>query len=269
MTTAVARPGTAARPVRGRTGRRVLHVVLFLGGLLALGLLFGAPAHAEGRQPAARPALDVSVDADTHIGEDVRTALRQPARQPVSRTAPAAPARKAVRQLARPVGRVAEKAVGTAVTQVRKVTTRLPEQWPVPAQPLPHTPDTPSTAPHAGHTRPGSGPRTDPRGAPAPAPVHRAAAEPKAGPVAPHTTTTASHRHTATQDPPPHRGPFGPTGDQGRSASAEAHPPRGGDVHAVASFAARAPLGLVRGAGLPATAAPVRDRSGDIPEFPG
>lgn len=55
-----------------------------LGGLLALGLLFGARARTEDRQPAARPALDVSADADTHIGEDIRTAVRQPA----SRTTP-------------------------------------------------------------------------------------------------------------------------------------------------------------------------------------
>ncbi|UPT44169.1 hypothetical protein [Streptomyces sp. WAC00303] len=49
---------------------------------------------------------------------------------------------------------------------------------------------------------------------------------------------------------------------------ADVQGPRGGDLHAV-----RTPGGpytaLVRGAGLPATAAPVSDRSGEILEFPG
>ncbi|MGW1090419.1 hypothetical protein ACWD4L_29945 [Streptomyces sp. NPDC002596] len=62
--------------------------------------------------------------------------------------------------------------------------------------------------------------------------------------------------------------PLDPCGGFGGPATAVTHVPRGGDQHAV-PFAGGASFGLVRGAGLPATAAPMRDRSGEIVEFPG
>ncbi|MGA5423054.1 hypothetical protein [Streptomyces lavendulocolor] len=46
MTAAAVVPATAPRLARGAVARRALAVLLFLGGLLALGLLLGGPAHA-------------------------------------------------------------------------------------------------------------------------------------------------------------------------------------------------------------------------------
>ncbi|MEU8673863.1 hypothetical protein [Streptomyces sp. NPDC048560] len=64
------------------------------------------------------------------------------------------------------------------------------------------------------------------------------------------------------------RSPVDPCGGAGRTPAAETNTPRGGDQQAAP--AAQGPsFGLVRGTGLPATAAPVRDRSGEILEFPG
>ncbi|KPL32054.1 hypothetical protein JI76_23510 [Streptomyces anulatus] len=78
----------------------------------------------------------------------------------------------------------------------------------------------------------------------------------------------AGHAQGSEPAPAPGRAPFGPYGDLGRTAVADVQGPRGGDLHAV-----RTPGGpytaLVRGAGLPATAAPISDRSGEILEFPG
>lgn len=78
----------------------------------------------------------------------------------------------------------------------------------------------------------------------------------------------AGHAQGSEPAPAPGRAPVGPYGDLGRTAVADVQGPRGGDLHAV-----RTPGGpytaLVRGAGLPATAAPVSDRSGEILEFPG
>ncbi|MFJ7410008.1 hypothetical protein ACIQWZ_04225 [Streptomyces sp. NPDC098077] len=84
------------------------------------------------------------------------------------------------------------------------------------------------------------------------------------GSGAPH----AGHAQGSEPMPAPGRAPFGPCGDLARTTVADIQGPRGGDLHAV-----RSPGGphtaLVRGAGLPATAAPVPGRSGEILEFPG
>lgn len=84
------------------------------------------------------------------------------------------------------------------------------------------------------------------------------------GSGAPH----AGHAQGSEPMPAPGRAPLGPCGDLARTTVADIQGPRGGDLHAV-----RSPGGphtaLVRGAGLPATAAPVPGRSGEILEFPG
>ncbi|NEB36980.1 hypothetical protein [Streptomyces sp. SID14515] len=81
-------------------------------------------------------------------------------------------------------------------------------------------------------------------------------------------TPGAGHAQSPAPTPTPYRAPFDPCGDLVRTATADVQGPRGGDLHAVP-----APGGphaaLVRGAGLPATAAPITDRSGEILEFPG
>ncbi|XCM30256.1 hypothetical protein ABXI76_13510 [Streptomyces parvus] len=84
-------------------------------------------------------------------------------------------------------------------------------------------------------------------------------------PGAGHAQLTAP---TPTFPPTQDRAPFAPCGDLARTAVADAQGPRGGDLHA-APVPGGPYAALVRGAGLPATAAPITDRSGEILEFPG
>ncbi|MFI6896167.1 hypothetical protein ACIBM4_18855 [Streptomyces sp. NPDC050256] len=308
MTTAVAAPATAPRPRRGAVVRRALQVVLFLGGLLALGLLFGARAQAD-QQPDLRPErqtvqqlLQQPVKQQHAVQEQqpVRTvtepaahteaqaaqadqAAHAPAPEAAAPSAPTPrdvahsvlspvtePVRDTVRQVARPVGEVGEvveRTVDTAVSGLRDITVVLPapSERPLPVPSLPAASEPPQTGP-----APVSGaPADDAPDLPA-APRPGNAAVTGTG-VAPDGTAAAAapHRKAAADHRPAPRGPFGPDGgQQGHIASAEVHPPRGGDQHAVPS-ADGTSFGLVRGAGLPVTAAPVRDRSGDILEFPG
>ncbi|MGW0731059.1 hypothetical protein [Streptomyces sp. NPDC002851] len=83
MSVAVTFPVAARRLVRSAAGRRALHVTLFLGGLLALGLFFGGQAH----------AADGSVDGAAGIveaGPDKSGELRGIAR-PFTSKAPETP----------------------------------------------------------------------------------------------------------------------------------------------------------------------------------
>ncbi|WP_326658501.1 hypothetical protein [Streptomyces sp. NBC_00385] len=291
MTTAVAAPAAAPCPRRGAAGRRALQVVLFLGGLLALGLFFGSRAQAD-QQPDLRP--DLRPERQT-----VQRLLPQPVKEqrpvrtvtePAAQAAQAAhavapeaaappaptprdvaravlspvtgPVRDTVRQVTRPVGAAVESTVGTAVSGLRDITVVLPPEAerPLPVPSLPVTPEQPQTGP-APDAPDDAAP--DLPAAPRPGSVTGTGVAPDG------TAAAAPHREAAADHRPAPRGPFGPDGgQQGHSASAEIHPPRGGDQHAVPS-ADGTSFGLVRGAGLPATAAPVRDRSGDILEFPG
>ncbi|OCC07140.1 hypothetical protein [Streptomyces sp. PTY087I2] len=73
---------------------------------------------------------------------------------------------------------------------------------------------------------------------------------------------------TPTLPPTQDRAPFAPCGDLVRTAAADVQGPRGGDLYAT-PVPGGPHTALVRGAGLPATAAPITDRSGEILEFPG
>ncbi|MFF0566741.1 hypothetical protein ACFYT7_03660 [Streptomyces sp. NPDC004041] len=73
---------------------------------------------------------------------------------------------------------------------------------------------------------------------------------------------------TPTFPPAQDRAPFAPCGDLARTAVADAQGPRGGDPQ-TAPVPGGPHAALVRGAGLPATASPITDRSGEILEFPG
>ncbi|MFE9860251.1 hypothetical protein [Streptomyces sp. NPDC005780] len=308
MTTAVAAPAAAPRPRRGAAGRRALQVALFLGGLLALGLLFGARAQAD-QQPDLRPERQtvqgllqqpvkdqrpvkdqqpVQEQQPVEEHQSVRTVTEpaaptaaQAAHAVAPEAAPPAPTPRdvarsvlspvtdpvqdTVRQVTQPVGAAVERTVGTAVSGLRDLTVVLPApaERPLPVPSLPVTPEPSQTGPAPVSDAPAGDARALPD-APRPGNVTGTgvARDGTAPAAAPHREAAADHR-------PAPRGPFGPDGgQQGHSASAEIHPPRGGDQHAVPS-ADGTSFGLVRGAGLPATAAPVRDRSGDILEFPG
>ncbi|MFB6710000.1 hypothetical protein ACFCW6_35520 [Streptomyces sp. NPDC056333] len=350
MTAAVVRPVADPRPVRGSVGRRALQVVLFLGGLLALGLLFGAEAHAAqapvpslpaagtavvngaGAQdraaevaaapvgvPNAEPTTgvpDASAPAPAHVpaaepsgspaaeahagprGASTAASATSPSRAsavsrtsasavPVSATSatssvstdsatPVAGARSVVsttrdtvRYLVRPVGELVE-GVGTAVDGVAGV---LPEVWALPARLLlPLTVIGPPAEGRPGHGSVGGGAAR--AAAPAPRPVCGYTSEADQGGqfAALLSGTPASgtdNRLPAPRyGPTPERAPLDPRGGFVHPSVTEAHGPRGGEQHAV-PFAAGSSCGLVRGAGLPATVAPMRDRSGDILEFPG
>ncbi|MFE3905805.1 hypothetical protein ACFXPY_37470 [Streptomyces sp. NPDC059153] len=76
MTTAAVRSATDPRPRRGPVGRRALQVVLFLGGLLALGLLFGTRAHAAQQPALSLPGTGATITraADTEAESEAEVA---------------------------------------------------------------------------------------------------------------------------------------------------------------------------------------------------
>ncbi|WP_406294090.1 hypothetical protein [Streptomyces sp. NBC_00624] len=350
MTAAAVRPVADPRPVRGSAGRRALQVVLFLGGLLALGLVFGAEAHAAqapvpslpaagtavvngaGAQdraaeaaaapvgvPNAEPATgvpDASTPVPAHVpaaepsgapaaeahagprGASTGASATSPSRAsaassastsavPVSATSATTSVstdsgtsvagarsvvrttRDTVRYLARPVGELVE-GVGTAVDSAAGV---LPEVWALPARLLlPLNVVEPPAEGRPGHGSTGGGAAR--AAAPAPRPVCGYTSEAGQGRqfAALLSGTSASGTDSRVPapryGPAPERAPLDPRGGFVHPSITEAHGPRGGEQHAV-PFAAGVSCGLIRGAGLPATVAPMRDRSGDILEFPG
>ncbi|MFF7010024.1 hypothetical protein ACFY9Y_01480 [Streptomyces fimicarius] len=325
-TTTAARAAVDPRPARGTAGRRAVQVgllVVFLGGLLALGILAGGRAEAQER-PDPGPLTSSVADA---VPEDAATeaAAREaaePSARPVAERAadPVAPAvdraaertahqqtaapqvqqarqgQQAVRESAAPA-RVRDAVVvatedagdtGDAVErvagEVRPLVPDLPGLLPLlsvlpvpgggsdaPGAPSPSVPGAGRGA-EDGTAKPGdaaagasdeSAGREAGRGARAPFSAPETPAVPDGS-----GTPGAGHVQSPAPTPAQDRAPFGPCGDLARTATADVQGPRGGDLHAVP-----APGGphaaLVRGAGLPATAAPIPDRSGEILAFPG
>ncbi|MBV7244773.1 hypothetical protein [Streptomyces sp. MW-W600-10] len=344
-TTTAARAAVDPRPARGTAGRRAVRVgllVVFLGGLLALGILAGGRAEAQERpdpgpltssvadavpdavpdvvpegaasetaarkavepaieptaEPAAEPVLEPATEPVVEPAVDpVATAADRAAEQTADQTAQqraaAQQGQQAVRESTAPT-RVRDAAAvgagdaGDAVErvagEVRPLVPDLPGLPPLlsvlpvpgggPDTPGAPSPSVPGTGRDAGDgttepgdaavdTSDGSAEREAGRGIPAPfsGPATPAAPDGSGTPGAGHVQSPAP---TPAQD----RAPFDPCGDLARTATADVQGPRGGDLHAVP-----APGGphaaLVRGAGLPATAAPIPDRSGEILEFPG
>ncbi|MCF3124305.1 hypothetical protein IPZ68_32025 [Streptomyces arenae] len=307
VSAAVAVPsGAVVRFVRATAGRRALHVVLVLGGLIVLGLLFGGRAQAAdglvgdgdavpaGRtQPLKRATEPVSEPAATPVAES--------AAEPVARTVrhAAEPVTEpAVRPAARPVVRPAVRPV---VRPVRDVVNGV-------AGSLDKAPDPAGLLPDRG-ALPGSGDGDDDgagRGSGAePVPGHEEAKSPgtagKSGdaasererqderrPVGPRVVSTLasaswwadgqSVRHGDARGGPV-AGEFG-TGrpslpvpaSPGRSVvnatASDGGSSRHGDLHA-AAFGGRAPVRYLSGPGFGPDHAPTRDRHRDIPEFPG
>ncbi|WP_424569976.1 hypothetical protein [Streptomyces sp. CH-036] len=346
--TAAARAAVDPRPARGTAGRRAVQVVLFLGGLLALGLLAGGRAEAQERpepvgltasladavpegadrestvrksvipqdlaptavEPPVRRVADKGVDS---VADQVVEPVAAPAVEPVADRAaqhrpvqdgptqhrPAQPetVRKATAALSaepatEPVDSVAPvvggagDAVDRIAEEVRPLVASLPGLPPL-LSALPELtqpggdPDAPGapapSVPGAGRDAEGS---TTPGGTGADASAERAAGQdPSAGapglaPAVPDRSGTPDAGHAQLSAPtptlPPTRdgAPFAPCGDLVRTVVADAQGPRGGDLHA-APVPGGPYAALVPGAGLPATAAPITDRSGEILEFPG
>ncbi|MET9799395.1 hypothetical protein [Streptomyces sp. NPDC006368] len=339
---AVARPGAALRRMREAARRhaprhhaphpRALGVALFLGGLLALGILCGGQAYAAERtDPAERTAPAVTAE---RLGGTAGDTLADPAAAPaaprlrgVTDTGPhtGAPVTRpatgpaTVRDVAEPLHETAGTTAGGVTDEVRRVagelpapaglpgelpgraptTPGLPATPQVPAPPAPPALPRPAATGTAGTDDPtghgagahntgahntgahntgalGTGARTDgaaeadaaqPRIAVAAVAAwpyahegsgfdrtddafRPAVALPVSPPAAPEPCGGGACRHSAAG-----------AGDSGSQRSA-------GDQCAVASAAVPHPA-PVRGAGLPATAAPTHDRPHDVLEFPG
>ncbi|MET8416245.1 hypothetical protein ACWD7C_10980 [Streptomyces sp. NPDC005134] len=204
-----------------------------------------------------------ATSATTSVSTDTATSVAVAGARSVVRTT-----RDTVRYLVRPVGEAVE-GVGTAVDSAAGV---LPDVWALPARLL--LPLTAVDSPAEGRPGHGSTGAAAHAAAPAPRPVCGYTSEADRGRnlVALLNDTSASGTDSGVPapryGPAPERVPFDPRGGFGHPASTEAHGPRGGEQHAV-PFAGGTSFGLIRGAGLPATVAPMRDRSGDILEFPG
>ncbi|MFE6979842.1 hypothetical protein [Streptomyces griseus] len=243
-------------------------------------------------EPVVEPAVDPVATAADRAAEQTadqtaqqtaqQRAAAQQGQQAVRESTATAPAR--VRDAAAVGAGDAGDAVERVAGEVRPLVPDLPglppllSVLPVPGG-GPDTPGAPSpSAPGTGRdaedgttepgdaaadTSDGSAEHEAGRGIPAPFSAPATAAAPDGS-----GTPGAGHVQSPAPTPAQDRAPFDPCGDLARTATADVQGPRGGDLHAVP-----APGGphaaLVRGAGLPATAAPIPDRSGEILEFPG
>ncbi|OEJ40516.1 hypothetical protein AR457_14240 [Streptomyces agglomeratus] len=303
----VALPVAALRVLR-RAGRwRALRVVLFLGGLLAAGFLWGGQAHAvEAPLPDARHQVSTAV-ADAPPAPKLDAAQAH-AQAPVTAPAPA-PATGGVPTdslgLPGAPGGVRE-ALGpeSAGDVVRGVTRTLGELRERVAEHRPAVPGlpaagVPSPPVAAGDLPVRHLPVTErpvvptPSGGGAEPSVHQGSGDDRAqsagrGSVTGTSSVTgvavvtgpAYHatgplREDADRRPgrvecgeAPAPAPSAPCGDGARHSAGDGNSSRPGDKHA-AAVAAGARFGLVRGATLPATAAPTHDRPHEVLEFPG
>ncbi|MFD4001462.1 hypothetical protein [Streptomyces rubiginosohelvolus] len=241
-------------------------------------------------EPVAAPAVEPVADrAAQHRPVQDGPTQHRPAQPETVRKATAAlsaePATEPVDSVAPVVGGAGD-AVDRIAGEVRPLVASLPGLPPLlsvlPELPVPGgDPDAPGapapSVPGAGRDAEGS---TTPGGTGADASAeHAAGQDPSAGapglaPAVPDRSGTPDAGHAQLSAPTPalpptrDRAPFAPCGDLVRTVVADAQGPRGGDLHA-APVPGGPYAALVRGAGLPATAAPITDRSGEILEFPG
>lgn len=287
----VAAPVTAApRTVRAVAGRRAVQVLLFLGGLLALGFLYGGQAHASGLpggtphlarggSAASSPAAAASTVAGVRAGESspiadgqraahqAQAKARTQASAPGSGAGSVADAGRVVRRVARPVRELPQdlSSVVPVHTGQRPPAATSPE-------PSRHTgPGRKAAAEHAVVHRSAAAERRTEGGAGR----HVAVSGPFRGPVA----ATYSYREVRKpgsgarcgdlpgQQPCGPPAPHGMTGPDKRTA--EGSGPGSGVPCAVPVDGGGAKFALLRGAGLPDVGAPTRERAHDILEFPG
>ncbi|MGW6463449.1 hypothetical protein [Streptomyces rubiginosohelvolus] len=241
-------------------------------------------------EPVTAPAVESVADrAAQHRPVQDRPTQHRPAQPETVRKATAAlsaePATEPVDSVAPVVGGAGD-AVDRIAEEVRPLVASLPGLPPLlsalPVLPVPGgDPDAPGapapSVPGAGRDAEGS---TTPGDTGADASAERTAGQdrgtgaPGLAPTVPDRSGTADTGHAQLSAPTPalpptrDRAPFAPCGDLVRTVVADAQGPRGGDLHA-APVPGGPYAALVRGAGLPATAAPITDRSGEILEFPG
>ncbi|MFI7328782.1 hypothetical protein ACIBQ3_29620 [Streptomyces rubiginosohelvolus] len=248
------------------------------------------PVAASGVEPPEAPPVEPVADQAAQPAQP-GLAQHRPAQPETARKATAAlsgsaePATEPVDSVAPVVGGAGD-AVDRIAREVRPLVASLPGLPPLlsvlPELPVPGgDPDAPGapapSVPGAGRDADGS---TTPGDTSADASAEHAAGQdrgagaPDLAPTVPERSGTPDAGHAQLSAPTPalpptrDRGPFAPCGDLVRTVVADAQGPRGGDLHA-ASVPGGPYAALVRGAGLPATAAPITDRSGEILEFPG
>lgn len=237
--------------------------MLFLGGLLTIGLLYGGQAHAaELPQPtAATETSAMSADAEASVATSVQQA-------------PVGELRRVVRSV-EPVREVARPVVDTVRHVVRPVVQQLTEPLGgLPVQSLPEPPPVPLTPPGSDADKVGTPQLLLGRSA-----VVEAGGSTEAATV---TTRGQLGSYGTGLDGPwaearserPVSAPAQVPGEPCDSTpgtlqqSTETHTPRTGDQHAATSAYDR-PFALVPGAGGSAAEAPTRERPRDILEFPG
>ncbi|MGP3636613.1 hypothetical protein ACTU45_25210 [Streptomyces sp. 24-1644] len=222
------------------------------------------PARDGGLAPAAVPERVRSTVAESVRDADrpVRTAVAQSA-QAVVRDTVQGTARSTVQRLTGVLG-----SVTGALPPLPLPPHLVPSAPSVPPVPLlPGTTDAPPVVPSDGEAasaQPGTAPLGS--GGQAAQTSSSGSHTPLAGAVVVSDGTDRAFAPDSWQGDG--RSPVDPSGGPGRTPAAETHSPRSGDQQA-APVAHGPSFGLVRGAGLPATAAPVRDRSDEILEFPG
>ncbi|NUK88673.1 hypothetical protein [Streptomyces lunaelactis] len=283
MTVAAARSAAVLCALRRAAGgRRALQVVLFLGGLLTLGLLYGGQAHAS---ESSEPPVSADARVSTDAGPDADASVT-----PSSRPAPAKELRRVARDSADSVRTVTQPVTET-VRHVRPLaeglTGPLIDALPAPLPtPLPTPP-----APPGGDADQGGTPQPSvdlPVANPADLPTATSSitgvgladsgsaalaatwsSSPYGGAVD-HQSAVARHAPTTAPTPAPAPLPGKPCDSTpgALQQSNETHTPRAGDQHAATSaYGTR--FALVPGAGSAAAEAPIRERPRDILEFPG
>ncbi len=259
-------------------------MVFFLGGLLALGFLWGGQAYAAEAAPvapAAAQAVPEGVDPPADVVRGVtrpvdelkdRVVQQQPTATPElpapGLPVPALPAHEV------PAHEVPVPGVPEPAAPVSEVPVSPAPAVPVPAVPVAQVPSADGgTEPPVGPERSvhqGSGERVLPDGSGSLTAI-AGVADQGAYPYG----LTGPQRDDAHRGPgrpecgqAPVPAPAGPCGDGVWQSAGDANPSRSGDKHAAAS-ADGARFGLVRGATLPTTAAPTYDRPHEVLEFPG
>ncbi|MFD5101950.1 hypothetical protein [Streptomyces albidochromogenes] len=300
MTALAARPLVALRVLRRAGRRRALRVVLFLGGLLAVGFLWGGQAYAVETPSPHGAAATVDAVASLAPAAPAAPVPSVVPADPVVPAAPAAPAhvrlspQEAVREVVEP----AADAVRGVTRSIGELTDRVAERRPalpgIPAPPAlpvrdlpvpqaPTVPEVPTPPAGGGADSPGAPEQTVRQGSgdgPPQAAGHTSAAGTAvAAAVAQQGASPyglpVPQRHNADGGPgraecgeAPVPTPSAPCGDGVRQSAGDGSSARPGDKHAAALVSA-ARFALVRGATLPATAAPTYDRPHEILEFPG
>jgi hypothetical protein len=259
--------GAASRVLREAARRRALQLALLVGGLFALGFLFGGQAQAAEGVPVPSPATAAEASAPVH-GERVVRPAHEAVTTVTEQVAPASPRVSAPALPAFPD--VAGRAGLPDLTDSTDLS-GLPSLPSLPPSPLRMLP-VPVTEVHgpgaAGKSSPaprGSGGALE-ASASVYGPVASVPGAPGGAGAAPYGSVQA---HTRTGPAPAHQGPAGdPGGVLGGASVLDGAASRHGDAHAVTQ-GPDMPLRLLPGGAVRSYVSEIQDRHRDVPVFPG